>query len=60
MSSTRPPSPQPQLVDTSDTVMHALSEHVPLTLLLDLSSPVGPESQEISRTEGGDASWLIR
>lgn len=41
-----------------DSVMGALRSHVPLTLLMDLTNPQGPDSIEISEAEGGDADWL--
>ena len=31
---------------------------VPLTLLMDLAEPEGPDSAESFTSEGGDASWL--
>jgi hypothetical protein len=38
--------------------MTALARHVPLTLLLDLASPAGPESARIHARETADLSWL--
>lgn len=35
-----------------DHVMGLLSEHVPLSLIVDLSSPEGPDSAEILTEEG--------
>lgn len=45
-----------------DEVMDLLEEHVPLTLLMDLSGPTGPDSQDILRTEGRPVStwWVAR
>jgi hypothetical protein len=43
---------------TPHPVMTALARHVPLTLLLDLASPVGPESAHIHARETADLSWL--
>lgn len=42
-----------------DRVMSLLSEHVPLSLLLDLSAPAGPDSERILDDEGEpeDAWW---
>ncbi len=39
--------------------MTALSRRVPLTLLLDLVSPTGPESARIYARETADLSWLV-
>jgi hypothetical protein len=39
-------------------VMSALVHRVPLTLLLDLASPAGPESARILARETADLSWL--
>ena len=48
-----------QPTDAADeAVMGALREHLPLTLIMDLSSPEGPASEEIAEAEGGDADWL--
>jgi hypothetical protein len=38
--------------------MTALARRVPLTLLLDLVSPTGPESARIYARETADLSWL--
>ena len=38
--------------DADDRVMGLLSEHVPLSLIVDLSAPEGPDSQEILTEEG--------
>jgi hypothetical protein len=38
--------------------MTALARRVPLTLLLDLASPAGPESTRIHAREIADLSWL--
>jgi hypothetical protein len=38
--------------------MSALGHRVPLTLLLDLASPTGPESARIFAPETADLSWL--
>jgi hypothetical protein len=38
--------------------MTALARRVPLTLLLDLASPTGPESSRIHSRETADMSWL--
>ncbi len=48
-------------VDNDDKrVMGLLHDHVPLSLLVDLSEPDGPHSQEILEAEGQpeDAWWL--
>jgi len=39
-------------------VMAALAAGVPLTLLLDLADPSGPDSRTIVATEVADLSWL--
>ena len=41
-----------------DVTMEVLRSHVPLTLLMDISSAEGPDSVRISAIEGGDAGWL--
>jgi hypothetical protein len=38
--------------------MTALARRVPLTLLLDLAAPAGPESAHIHARETADLSWL--
>ena len=35
-----------------------LAAHVPLSLLLDLAEPHGPDSSGCYAREGGDTSWL--
>ena len=35
-----------------------LAAHVPLTLLLDLADPLGPDSADLLATEAGCADWL--
>lgn len=42
---------------TNDVTMQLLSEHVPVTLLLDVTAP--PDSYEVFVAEGGDADWLV-
>ena len=42
----------------SSPVMHLLSHHLPLTLLLDLA--LGVRSDEVYVAEPGDVSWLPR
>ena len=39
-----------------DTMMRMLSNHIPITLLLDLLAP--PDAREVYSTEGGDTEWL--
>lgn len=39
-------------------VMVALSRGVPLTLLMDLADPAGPDSRDIAAGELADLSWL--
>ena len=39
-------------------VMELLEEHVPISLLLDLVAPAGPDSQDILDTEGApEHAW---
>jgi hypothetical protein len=39
-------------------VMELLEEHVPISLLLDLVAPAGPDSQDILDTEGApEQAW---
>lgn len=38
--------------------MSALARRVPLTLLMDLADPVGPDSRQVLATETADLSWL--
>jgi hypothetical protein len=44
--------------EDSDAVMGLLRDHVPLSLLVDLSQGVGLDSAEIAHVEGGNADWL--
>jgi len=55
---TEVPVPRADRPDIDAEVMGALAQHVPLTLLLDLSEPAGPDSREIAAVEGGSADWL--
>ena len=51
--------PEPPAVG-GEQVMELLEEHVPLSLIMDLTAPTGPDSQEILSTEGKpDASWWL-
>lgn len=45
---------------TTSPVMSMLARRVPLTLLLDLADPAGPDSQAINSVERppGDVIWL--
>lgn len=38
--------------------MTALAAGVPLTLLVDLADPSGPDSRHINATEAADLTWL--
>lgn len=38
--------------------MVALSRGIPLTLLMDLAEPSGPDSRHIASSELADLSWL--
>jgi hypothetical protein len=43
---------------TTEHVMDLLEEHVPLSLLMDLVEPSGPDSHDILATEGApDEAW---
>jgi hypothetical protein len=45
-------------VDAESAVMDLLSEKVPLSLIIDLSSPAGPDSEQIMDDEGTpDDPW---
>lgn len=42
-------------------VMELLSEHVPLSLIVDLTAPKGPDSQDILTSEGVPTdSWWVQ
>jgi hypothetical protein len=52
-------STQPDPLETPEEdvlVMGMLQEHVPLSLLIDLTDTAGPESTEILAEEGGPAT----
>lgn len=53
-STSTPASP-----DDESPVMEMLGEHVPLSLIMDLSAPAGPDSESILDDEGQpeDAWW---
>ena len=38
--------------EQAERVMDLLEEHVPLSLIMDLTAPAGPASREILQTEG--------
>jgi hypothetical protein len=38
--------------EQAEHVMDLLEEHVPLSLIMDLTAPAGPDSREILRSEG--------
>lgn len=42
----------------SPNLMDLLTQHIPVTLLIDLLPADGPDSGEIYDREGGDAGWL--
>jgi hypothetical protein len=44
---------------SAEHVMDLLEEHVPISLLMDLVAPTGPDSRDILSTEGApeDAWW---
>jgi len=42
----------------SEPVMEMLSEHIPLSLIMDMASPDGPRSAELLESEGlPDEEW---
>lgn len=46
---------------TADDVMHLLEDHVPLSLLCDLTTSEAPDSAEILAAEGApDDEWWVR
>ena len=46
---------------TNSNVMELLSEHVPLSLIVDLSDPKGPDSEDILTSEGvPEDSWWVQ
>ena len=46
---------------TNSNVMELLSEHVPLSLIVDLSAPQGPDSEDILSSEGvPEDSWWVQ
>jgi len=51
METTRGPK-RPVEDEQAERVMDLLEEHVPLSLIMDLTAPAGPDSQEILRAEG--------
>lgn len=55
----RTPATEPPVVtEPTEQVMDLLEEHVPLSLLIDLVPPDGPDSRDILDTEGApDQAW---
>lgn len=52
------PAPAEDSTSGSEHVMDMLGEHVPLSLLMDLTSPTGPDSVTIHDDEGlPEDSW---
>lgn len=45
------------MVDPRSRVMAALGQRVPLTLIIDLADPDGPDSERILATESGDDDY---
>lgn len=42
----------------TEPVMEMLSEHIPLSLIMDMASPDGPRSAELLESEGlPDSEW---
>ena len=52
------PVDQEGVIATVHPVMAALSKGVPLTLLMDLADPAGPDSRTVLSTEVADLGWL--
>ena len=46
------------VIATAHPVMAALAAGVPLTLLMDLADPAGPDSRTVLATEVADLGWL--
>ena len=46
------------VMSTVHPVMAALAQGVPLTLLMDLADPSGPDSRTVLATEVADLGWL--
>ena len=46
------------VIATVHPVMAALASGVPLTLLMDLADPAGPDSRTVLATEVADLGWL--
>ena len=46
------------VIATVHPVMAALSQGVPITLLMDLADPAGPDSRTALATEVADLGWL--
>jgi hypothetical protein len=46
------------VISTVHPVMAALGQGVPLTLLMDLADPSGPDSRTVLATEVADLGWL--
>ena len=61
ISHTPPTEPDETAQDAvDDEVMGLLHEHVPLSLIMDLVPPGGPDSAGILRTEGApESQWWI-
>lgn len=57
MSSTRSRTRQDLLVGRTRALLH---DRIPLTLLLDLADPAGPDSAGHFDSEPADLSWLHR
>ena len=61
MTTTSSPASTPQQTDADTPVMGLLEEHVPLSLIMDLIEPAGPDSADILQTEGQpDGTWWVQ
>ncbi|MEZ0165276.1 hypothetical protein AB2L27_10955 [Kineococcus sp. LSe6-4] len=51
----------PSADSAAEPVMEMLSEHIPLSLIMDMASPDGPHSAELLAAEGlPDDEWWTR
>ena len=59
-NSTTSEQPDPPVTAEREQVMELLEDHVPISLIMDLTVPAGPDSQDILDTEGApDGTWWL-
>ena len=59
-NSTTSEQPDPPVTAERERVMELIEEHVPISLIMDLTVPAGPDSQDILDTEGApDGTWWL-